>query len=674
MPGRMIGVDVGGTFTDVVAVEGGRVTVAKVPTSPEQTELSVLAGAKEVGVAAASTFNLASTAGLNAVITRNLPKVAVLVTMGHRDTLDGGRLVRPFEAITNASWRRRFGDAVEPLVPRYLRRPIAERTLASGDVLIPLDESQAREQLQILARSGVEGVAICLMNGYVNGDHEQRLKELVQEELGDLSCSVSSEVSPMASEYSRASTTVVDVFMKLLYSGYTGRLQQGLEDQGFSGTFNYADCRAMLMSAKYAMERPFQLVFGGPAAGSVACAHFGRHIGDSNLLCADIGGTSCDISIIEDGRPWSNTELELEFDLVVNAESIEIITLGAGGGSVVSVTPAGEIAVGPDSAGASPGPAAYGQGGESPTLTDAAVLIGILDPGRFLGGSKPLYVDAAKAAFDSLDTQLPRSERVRSAWGIGLNNVAQGILNLVIRRGVDPRDFTLVAYGAAGPMLLPGLLDLVPLRRVIVPPNPGLFSAVGLVSADQVYSDQRSRYLVLGPSSAPELEELFSTLERNLLSRLGADAGQARVARTLDARLVGQMAETPYLDLPDGEITGDVVRGVIAQFHDRYERLNHNRFEAIPVQAVNYRVTATIESDKVTFDQMSNGLGQPQARDIVLRHLAAEPTQATEYERDELPTGHTLTGPAVVREQMSTTFVPAGHELTVGAHGELVIV
>jgi N-methylhydantoinase A len=672
---EMIGVDVGGTFTDVVGIDGGRISVAKVPTDVVASDRSVLAGAEELGVGDATVFNLASTAGLNAVITRRIPKIAFLTTLGHRDILDRGRLGRPWTALTDMSWRRGISDASRPLVPRYLRRGIQERLTAGGEVLIPLDEEQAREALRVLKRCQVEGVSICLINAYVDGSHERRLRDLVIEELGDVPCSISSEVSPLAKEYPRASTTVVDTIMKVKYSEYTDRLDAGLRRLGFSGTFNYADCSARLLPADYAMERPYRLVVGGPAAGTVASAHFGDHIGDANLICADVGGTSCDISVVIDGKPWVNSTFELEHDLVVNALSTDIVTLGAGGGSIVSITPTGDVQVGPDSAGAHPGPACYGQGGTRPTMTDAALLMGVLAPDRFLAGRMPLQPELAREAFERLATSLSLGQRVTYAWRMGLNNVAEGLLDIAIRRGIDPRDFTLVAFGAAGPMLLPSLLDLIPLRRVVVPPHPGLFSALGLLSSDLVYSDHRSSYTILTPEAAPSIDAIFSAMEAGLMARAGVDRGAVRFDRTFDGRLVGQSWETPFVDVPSGPITPGSLEQMIATFHDVYQRRNGNRFLAFPVQGVTYRVEMVVPTAKVEYEKVELGRGgsPPPSGLVPLHHLYGDDVQANEYERHDLRRGDALAGPAVVREPMSTTFVPAGRTLTVGDYGELEI-
>jgi N-methylhydantoinase A len=676
MSNRVVAVDVGGTFTDVVAIADGQVLTSKVPTIPSSSDVSVLAGAADVGVELASVFNLASTAGLNAVITRHLPKVAVLTTAGHRDVLDAGRIGRPIEALTDPGWRRGFGDAAMPLVPRYLRRGVTERVLADGRVLIPLDEDQAREQIRVLRRCNVQGVAICLVNAYLDGSHERRLRELVGDELDGVACSVSSDVSPLAKEYVRASTTVVDVLMKVIYTEYTARLAAGLRDQGFTGEFNYSDCRAMLLSADYAMERPYELVAGGPAAGTVASAHFGRAIDDVYLVCADVGGTSCDISLVMDGEPLTAPTFELEYDLIVNALSNEIITLGAGGGSIIRVTAAGDIAAGPSSAGAEPGPACYGAGGQEPTITDAALVMGILDAERFLGGKKKLHPELALSAFDSLDTSLTLEQRVRFAWDMGLNNISEGLLNIAIRRGIDLREFSLVAFGAAGPMMLPGLLDLLPMRRVIVPPHPGLFSALGLVSSDRVYSDHRCSYLNLSDGGEPvaaALDDLYRSMEKGLLDRADAEGHRARISRSFDGRLLGQSWETPFVPVANGEINAETVGSMIESFHATYEKRNGNRFDAIPVEGVVYRVQAFVSSDKVGYEPITAGRGATPCDTTVLRYLYPETVTADVYDRAELGANDLVAGPAIIREELSTTLVPRDRTALVGPFGELTI-
>jgi N-methylhydantoinase A len=671
----MLGVDVGGTFTDVVGIEDGKIKVTKVPTDPHETERSVLEGARTVGAEGQDLFNHASTVGLNAVITRNLPKIAFLTTLGHRDILDMGRTWRPLEALTDPNWRRPFGDARNPLIPRYLRRGVKERILVDGDVLIPIDEDQVREQLEVLRKCEVRGVAICLINAYVNNGHEVSLRELVQEVLGDVPCSISSEVSPLAKEYARASTTVIDVFMKIIYSTYADRLGAGLRELGFDGDVNFADCAAMLMASDFAMSQPFRLVFSGPAAGTVASAHFGQLIEERNLFCCDVGGTSSDISVVSGGEPFVNTTFELEHDLLINALSNEVSSLGAGGGSIVSITEAGEVAVGPESAGADPGPACYGKGGERPTLTDTCLLIGILDPARFLGGEMRLDPDLARAAFERLDTPLDLEQRVTYAYNMGLNNIAEGLTDIAIRHGVDPRDYTLLAYGAAGPMLLPAVLDLVHARRVIVPPYPGLFSALGLLSSDLVYSDSRSSYVVLEPEAAEQIGQVYEAMEEELLSHVSSDPEGLDVQRSFDGRLLGQTWETPFIDVPGGKLDGTAIETMIESFHRTYEDRAGNRFEELPVQGVTYRVQVILPVEKASYPRLERREGEPlePSGSVSLRYLGDGEIEAAEYERANLRHGDDIEGPAIIREDLSTTHIGAGQRARVGTLGELVI-
>ncbi|WP_238606089.1 hydantoinase/oxoprolinase family protein [Amycolatopsis sp. Poz14] len=678
MSGRkgMIGVDVGGTFTDIVSIEDGRIETVKVATNVAESYQGVLEGAAEVAIGSAAVFNHASTHGLNAIITRRIPKIAFLTTEGHRDILDMARAQRPPEANTDPRWRRSFGDVTAPVVPRYLRRGILERLGADGSVVIPLDEDQARAELRVLARCGVEGVAICLLNSYVDGRHEQRLRELVREEIGEVACSISSEVSPLAREYPRASTTVVDVLMKNIYGPYARKLESGLADLGFGGDLNFADCAAMLAPVEVAMERPSRIVFSGPAAGTVACAHLGAMIDEPNLLCTDIGGTSSDISVVTAGNPFVNTTFELEHDLLVNTLSNEIISVGAGGGSIISINPAGELKVGPESAGADPGPACYGRGGTEPTTTDTFLMIGILDAERFAAGRAKLDPALAKAAFERLDTQASLAERVRFAYKMALNNVAEGIYDVVVKNGVDPRDYSMVAFGAAGPMMLPALLDVMHLKSVIVPPHPGLFSALGLVSADQVHADSRTSYTVLTPDAADEIDSVYSEMETAMRKSLGDDAERVKFVRSFDGQLMGQVWETPFVEVPPGRITPEAIEQMIATFHDRYEQRSGNRFEGMPVQGVTYRLTAVVPTAKVEYlppPRRAAGDVLRPVGSITLRYLEEQDVEAAEYERADLALDDVITGPAVIREPLSTTFVAPGQTARVGSVGEIVI-
>jgi len=671
----MLAVDVGGTFTDVIGVRDGQIEAVKVPSRRQEPELSVLEGAEALGANDRSVFNHASTVGLNAVITRTLPKIGFLTTYGHRDMLDFARSWRPIEALTDPGWRRPFGDARAPLVDRYLRRGVRERILATGDVLISLDEEHARAELERFRRCGIEGLAICLINAYLNPAHERRLRELANAVLGEIPVSISSEVSPLAKEYARASTTVIDVFMKLIFTSYEHKLNAGLRERGFEGELNFADSAATLIEADRAVNQPFRLVFSGPAAGAVASAHFGDLIGDHQLLCCDVGGTSSDISLVIDGAPSLKTTFELEPDMLVNALAVELGTLGAGGGSLVVATRAGEIRVGPESAGGDPGPACYGRGGTIPTMTDAFVAMGILDPSGFNAGRMGLEPELALKAFADLDSPLELEQRIRYAYRIGLNNITEGLIDVAIGRGLDPRDFSLVAFGAAGPLMLPAVLDDVRARRVIVPPYPGLFSALGLLSSDLVYTESRSAYMVLSEEAAPRIAQVFGEMEAGLRAELPPGVTAVEARRTFDGRLVGQSWDTPFVELPPGAIDGDAVGQMIGAFHDAYEARYGNRFEQFPVEGVTYRVQLALGAEKVRYPEIESGEAVEVSpdRSIELRYVDEANVRTGEYRREALQANNIVRGPAIIREPMSTTHVVAGQVATIGRYGEIYI-
>ncbi|MGW0454472.1 hydantoinase/oxoprolinase family protein [Gordonia sputi] len=672
----MFGVDVGGTFTDVVAVRDGKISVTKVPSSRSNPPAPVVEGAKRLGVAGSTVFNHASTMGLNAVIERRLPKIAYLTTDGFRDVLDRGNVHRPLDAQTDPAWRRSFGDANRPLVPRYLRRGVVERVTADGSVLIELDEDSARHQLEVLGKCGVEGIAICTINSYINPAHEIRLRELVHEVLGDdMVVSISSETSPLAKEYTRASTTVIDVFMKLIFTDYSAHIDRELRELGFDGELNFADCAATLLPWQEALNRPFRILFAGPAAGTISSVRLGAAIGENNLLCADVGGTSTDVSLIVDGKPFIENTFELEHDLVINALSTEVYSFGAGGGSLVGIAPSGGIQVGPGSAGAEPGPACYGRGGTQPAVTDACLLMGILDGEAFAAGEMFLDKEASRAAFEALDTPIEFSERVASAYWLAVSNIAEEVLNVAVRHGVDIRDFALMSYGAAGPMLLPAVLDLLPLKNAIIPPYPGLFSALGLLSTDQVFYESRSAYMVLSPDNADQVAEVFDEMERTLRERVGAAGADLRVRRSFDGRLLGQSWETPFIEITGDTITHDTVGDMIAAFHRAYEDRNGHRFEQIPVEGVTYRVELIVPSEKVEYIPAENRAPFTASPDrlITLDYLTDTPVTAGEYQRAELAVGATVEGPAVIREDLSTTIVLPEQTALVGRCGELII-
>ena len=488
--------------------------------------------------------------------------------------------------------------------------------------------------------------------------------------------SISAETSPLAKEYARASTAMIDVMMKLMFTTYAGELDERLRELGFTGALNFADCAATLMPWKDALEQPFRIVFAGPAAGTTSSARLGEALGEGELICCDVGGTSTDVSLVQGGRPFVNDTFSLEHDLIINALSTEISSVGAGGGSIVSISPTGDVLVGPESAGADPGPACYGRGGSAPTITDACLLMGILAPDGFADGEMRLDADLSLAAFEALESRLDVHERIAYAYRIAVHNIAEEVTNVAVRHGVDLRDFALIAYGAAGPMLLPAALEQLRVKRIVIPPHPGLFSALGLLSTDLVYYDSRSAYMLLTPDAAPRIAEMFVEMEARLASRVPGDASGVVVRRSFDGRLYGQSWETPLVAVPDGPITAETVAAMIASFHEEYERRYGNRFEAMPVQGVTYRVQLIVPVEKVDYESMSTVSGTREPAPVrmrSLRYFDANPFDAPEYDRATLTAGARIEGPAIISEGLSTTFLCPDQSATVGRLGEISI-
>jgi N-methylhydantoinase A len=675
----MIVIDVGGTFTDIIAVdEKGNITAAKVPTDIKATENSVIKGAKKVGIKGQNILNHASTYGINAILTRSFPKVAFLTTEGHREILDFARAWKPMEALTDANWRRSCGDSGEPLVDRYLRRGITERMTSKGDVLIPFDEHQARKEIEVLKKCDVKGVAICLLNAYVNGEHEGKLRDLVKEIMGNIPISISSEVSPLGKEYARSSTTVIDVIMKMVYGDYVNRLRKGLSEAGFTGDLNLVDSAAMLIPFDFAMQKPSRIMYSGPAAGTVSSAHLGSLIEENNIVCCDIGGTSTDISLIRQGKPVVKTEYEIEHDLIVNALAIEIFSIGQGGGSIAHVGSFGELRVGPEGAGADPGPACYGIGGTRSTLTDAFLLIGILDAKKFLGGERPLYPDFAVKAFGDLPLKADFPTKVRQTYELGLTNVAEGIASVTIERGIDARDYALFAYGSAGPMMLPQLMERLEIKKVIVPPYPGLFSALGLASGDLTYTDYRSGYITLTPNAdtAKRIDEVYTKMEETILAKLPKNAmrGDVRFFRSFDGWYAGQTWETPFVPVPSGHLTEKSIEELIDTFNNCYLEIWGNKFPYLPVMACSYRTSCVLPITKAEYKVLpKRKKGKPLGVPRHLSYMPEKESNVTEYERGDLYFGDTIKGPAIIREPMATTMVCMGQVARIGRYGELHI-
>lgn len=675
----MIGIDVGGTFTDIITMnKKGEILTAKLPTNPDNRELAVIEGASIFASESDPILNHASTAGLNAILTRNLPKIGFLTTIGHRDILDMARAWRPMEEQTNPLWRRGCGDASSPFVDRYLRRGIQERITSKGEILIPLDEKQARAEINVFKNCDVKGIAICLINAYINGNHEQKLRDLICEIMGEtFPVSISCDVSPLAKEYERASTTVIDVYMKIVFGKYLNKVTEGVSKFGFSGNLNIADSAADLVPFEFAMKKPSRIMYSGPAAGIKASTHFGELIDESEIICCDIGGTTSDIGLIKSGKPTVKATFEVEHDVIVNTLAIQIWSIGQGGGTIAHVNSAGELLVGPQSAGSDPGPACYGKGGQQPTITDACLLSGILRTEAFLGGEMSLYPDLSRQTFDQLATNTELAEKVRQVYELGLHNIAEGILGVTVERGIDPRDYALFAYGSAGPMLVPQLMERLGVGKVIIPPFPGVYSALGLASTDMVYSESKSAYIELEShqKTAEKINHVFSTMEESLMQQINPkDREHVQVVRSFDGWYEGQTWETPFIPAPLETITEESIDTMLSNFHVGYQEMWGNMFPFLPVIATTYRTMLVLPTPKLEYPQLPRRKkGKMIGQQKKLQYISDSQLTINEYQRDTLLHGDEIEGPAIIREPKCTIMVCSGQSARVGKYGEIHI-
>jgi N-methylhydantoinase A len=518
-----VGVDIGGTFTDIVTVRDGTVAVSKTPSTPEHPDDGVVAGLEKVrdrddlAFADVRFLGHGTTVATNAVLEAEWAETALVTTEGFRDALDIGRQARPdiydFQA-----------EKPTPVVARDRRYAVPERVDERGDVLEPLDEAAVREVAGEL--SDVESVAVSLLFSFENGDHERRVRDILTRERPDLSVSLSSEVLPEIREYERTLVTSLNAALKPVIERYLGRLETRVGDLGVGADLKIMQSNGGIITAEAARERPVKTLLSGPAAGVQGATYIAGLCGLTDVITLDMGGTSCDVSLVEDGDPLVTTDVEVG-DYPVSVPMIDVHTVGAGGGSIAWLDAGGALRVGPRSAGADPGPVCYGRGGEQPTITDAQLLLGRLDPASFLSGELDVAVGDVRDALereiaDPLETSV--REAAQGVLDVANANMERALRVVSVERGYDPRRFALVAFGGAGPLHAPKLAEQLDIPRVVVPRTAGVLSALGLLISDILYDFSTSRVRPWADVSPAELTERFREFEGQGRERLRAEA------------------------------------------------------------------------------------------------------------------------------------------------------
>jgi 5-oxoprolinase (ATP-hydrolysing)/N-methylhydantoinase A len=683
-----IGFDIGGTFTDFILADpvAGTIRLHKCLTTPQDPSIGALAGLEEVtaaaGIALADVGEIlhGTTLVTNAIIERRGAKLGMLTTQGFRDLLEMGSEQR-YDIYDL------FLQYPDPLVARRHRLEVPERMDREGRVVAALDEAAVADAARRLVAAGMQAVAICFLHSYANPVHERRAAEIVKRVAPQLAVSISSDVVAELWEYQRTVTTCANAYVQPLMASYVARLERELAARGFRGALRLMHSAGGLVSPAAASAFPIRLLESGPAGGGLATALFGARAGHKDVISFDMGGTTAKACLIEDGRAEIAAMMEAArvhrfkkgSGLPIKAPVIDMIEIGAGGGSIARIDEVGLLRVGPHSAGADPGPACYGRGGTQATVTDANLTMGWYDPGFFLGGRMSLDAAAAERAVGALGAKLNLSP-VETAWGIAkvvTESMAAAARVHLVEKGKDPRRYAMVGFGGAGPAYAAMVARALGVREVIVPPASGAASALGFLVAPLSFEQVRSMPVVLEAGfDAASANAVLDGLEaegRKLLAEAGVPASEIRVERSADMRLVGQVHEIT-VPLPDGKL-GDAR---LAEIRAGFERVYAARYTAVfggtKVEAISFRVRVVGKEPTLALQQAgADAQGRPKRKGTRRSFFDGAWHEAGVWDRYALTDGDRIAGPAIVEEREATTIIPPGDVLTVDAGGNLRI-
>lgn len=677
-----LGVDIGGTFTDVVLETGDDRHSTKVLTTYSAPEDAIVEGMQRVcrdaGIAPNQIEQIihGTTLATNALIERRGAKTALITTKGFRDVI---------EMRTESRFEQYDLNLVlpEPLLPRNRRHVVTERLDADGNVLIPLDETEVEALADDLASAGYESVAVGLLHSYVNGAHERRIAEILARKLPDAMISISSEVSPQMREYERFNTTIANAYIKPLMKSYLTRLAQRLRDEG-------ADCPVFLMHSgggiidiDTAAEFPVRLVESGPAGGAVFAADIAARHGLDKVLSFDMGGTTAKICLIKNRVPRTARVFEVARSyrfkkgsgMPISIPVIDMVEIGAGGGSLAHVDALNQIRVGPESAGSEPGPACYGRGGIRPAVTDADLVLGKLDPANFAAGTIPLYPDSsAKALTETLGKPLSMSVE-EAAWGLAEvvdENMANAARVHAVENGEDISEYTMIAFGGAAPLHAGRLCEKLGITRCLIPQGAGVGSAIGFLRAPFSFEANRSVFMKMNGFDSAAVKELFAEMEEEAKSFVrGCDAEAGIMTEhKIYMRYSGQGWEIPILLEPSDVASPDPVR-YLARFEDEYRKLFGRPVEGLGVEITVWSVNASTEPDISAPVEPATpaGAAKTSGRRELFDVAQGKMLDAVVVQRDDLATGKQVEGPAVITEEETTFVLPSSMELVAQADG-----
>ena len=678
-----VGVDVGGTFTDLFGWEetsGERVT-AKVLTTPWDRSVGVIEAVKRAArdsVEAVEQSGIpfgrisclvhGTTTATNALIERSYPSPALVTTDGFRDTIEIGR-----------QHRKELYDPYQkkpkPLIPRRYRYTVPQRTNVKGEEERPLDTAAAHAVAEKIRAEGITSVAVCFINSYVNAVHERQMRDILLARIPDAHVMLSGETRPLFREHGRFVTTAVSAALKPVMAAYFEHLLARLTDQGFRGSLLILKSSGGVMGVDLAKEHPEELLESGPAGGVAYAGYLAETTRERSIICADMGGTSFDVSIVEDGKGLVTREYELEFEMPIILPMLDIHSVGAGGGSIGWVDTGGSLRVGPRSAGSQPGPACYGTGGSEPTVTDANLLLGRLEP--TLGGKIDLDRAAAERAMDGVAGRLGLSavETADAMVRISCEIMAQAVKKVIIDRGRDPRDFVLASFGGAGPMHACFVARAMDIPKIVVPAAAGVASAFGATVMDLRQDVERFLYAPVAEVDLERLNATYAELEQTALDRLArdnVDAGNAALHRTAQMRYVGQTyeIETP---IPEGSLSHDSLAEIAAAFHAAHKQEHGVSSDIFEPAFVSLSVAATAPTAAVPAYTRPAGKNVVAMKNTRPVYFAGEWLDCPVYNGRILAPGQRTEGPAILEYLDSVAVLPPGARATVDSHGNLII-
>ncbi len=653
-----VAVDVGGTFTDVCIFddETQQMRVTKVPSTPHDPMVAVMNGVErgEIDLSDVTLFSHGTTVATNALITRNFPAAALVTTKGFRDVLE----IR--DGTKDDLWDA-YNDVSAPYIRRRDRFEVSERIDYNGRTITPLDEAEARELAVLLRRRGVKTIAVCFLNSYADPSHEFRMREILEEVIPEANVSTSAEILPEIFEYPRFNTAVANAVLAPLVSGYVNRLAERLKDGGYQGDLLLLHSGGGSMTPRMVEKFPVRLAASGIAAGAISAKHIAQQCGYENAVSLDMGGTSTDIALVAGGELRVSQEWQVEYGHPIIFPSIEVLTIGAGGGSLAHIDIAGSLRNGPQSAGADPGPACYDTGGDQPTNTDANLVLGRLGT-SLAGGVKHLDRSLAQESIRRVIAEplgMGLEEAAQAIVSVANANMADAVRLVSIRRGYDPRDFALLAFGGAGALHGADVARELGIPTVIVPPNPGVTSAMGCLLVDIQHDLAQMHTGLVSGADEEGIEEAFVALETEAAARLrheGVADENAMLQRKISMRYLGQWRS---LQVPMG--TGpDALKRAVQTFHEQYEREFSFRQDDAPVEVYQLHLTAIGKTPKPSFkpyEPVSQAPESPaERREVYFGEDGWIDTPV--YERDALAAGTTVAGPAIINQLDSTTVIP----------------